>query len=192
MQKKIYIIFLILIVLIIILFSYKKNLKSSNLDITDNQKLGIEVEEKNYSNIIKNVQYVGKDEKGNGYIIIADEGEIDIKNTDIIFLKNVKAEINLKNSNKILIFSDFGKYNIKNFDTIFSKNIIIKYLKNTINGEYLELSITNDSMTVSKDVIYKNESNILKADVMEMKISTKDTKIFMYEDKKKVLIESLN
>ena len=40
-------------------------------------------------------------------------------------------------------------------------------------------------MIISKNVIYTNLENILKADVIEMNIKTKDTKIFMYENKKK-------
>ena len=40
-------------------------------------------------------------------------------------------------------------------------------------------------MIISKNVIFTNLKNILKADVIEMNIKTKDTKIFMYEKKKK-------
>ena len=40
-------------------------------------------------------------------------------------------------------------------------------------------------MIISKNVIYSNLENILKADVIEINIKTKDTKIFMYERKKK-------
>ena len=76
---------------------------------------------------MKNVKYVSKDAKGNEYTILALEGQIDISNNNIIFLKDVRAFIKLKNSNNININSDFGKYNINNFDTIFSKNVIITY-----------------------------------------------------------------
>ena len=47
-------------------------------------------------------------------------------------------------------------------------------------------------MVISKKVIYTNESNILKSDVIEINIETKDTKIFMYEDNKKVNIKNKN
>ena len=47
-------------------------------------------------------------------------------------------------------------------------------------------------MIISKNVVYNNQENILKADVVEIDIKTKDTKIFMYEDKKKVKIQSKN
>ena len=43
-------------------------------------------------------------------------------------------------------------------------------------------------MIVSRNVIYTNLENILKADVIEMNIKVKDTKIFMYENEKKVNI----
>jgi hypothetical protein len=47
-------------------------------------------------------------------------------------------------------------------------------------------------MLISKKVVYTNLENILKADVIEINIKTKDTKIFMYENKKKVNIKSKN
>ena len=40
-------------------------------------------------------------------------------------------------------------------------------------------------MIISRKVVYTNLENILKADVIEMNVKTKDTKIFMYENKKK-------
>ena len=47
-------------------------------------------------------------------------------------------------------------------------------------------------MIVSKNVIYTNLENILNADVIEINIETKDTKIFMYENQKKVNIKNKN
>ena len=144
------------------------------------------------SNIIENVKYTTKDKDGNEYIITALTGEIDYSNPDILFLTKVRAVINLNNSDKITIVSKYGKYNSKNFDTIFSKNVIINYLDNKINGEYLDFSLERNSMIISKNVIYTNLKNILKADVVEIDVKTKDTKIFMYEDEKKVNIKSKN
>ena len=144
------------------------------------------------SNTIKDVNYISKDVKGNEYIINASTGEIDINNPDIIYLTNVIAIINLKNSNTINIKSDFGKYNTKNFDTIFSKNVLINYLDNKIAGEYLDFSLERNLMVISRDIVYTNLDNILHADVLEMNIETKDTKIFMYESEKKVNIKNKN
>ena len=150
-------------------------------------------EDKSYSlNIIENVSYSSKDVKGNEYIIEANKGEVDLVNSNIIFLTQVNAIIKLYDGNLVLIDSDFGKYNINNFDTIFSKNVIINYLENKITGEYLDFSMMRNSMIISKDVTYTNQKNILKADVIEVDIETKDTKIFMYENTKKVNIKNQN
>ena len=46
-------------------------------------------------------------------------------------------------------------------------------------------------MIISRDVILKNNENSLEADVIEMNIKTKDIKIYMYEEHKKVKIKSL-
>ena len=160
-----------------------------------NQNINLEVEEESSknSNIIKEIKYSSKDLKGNEYIILADEGEIDLDNSDIIFLKNVKAFINLIEKNEtITVVSDFGKYNTINYDTIFSQNVKIQYQDNTITGDYLDFSMKKNLLIISKNVVYTNPTNILKADVIELDTTTNNTKIFMYNSKDKVNIESRN
>ena len=161
----------------------------------NNQNINLEAEEEisTNSNIIKDIKYSSKDLKGNEYIILADEGEIDLDNSDIIFLKNVKAFINLIEKNEtITVVSDFGKYNTINYDTIFSQNVKIQYQDNTITGDYLDFSMKKNLLIISKNVVYTNPTNILKADVVELDTITKDTKIFMHNSKDKVNIESRN
>ena len=185
MQKKNTYFFLISILIIIIIsyfYFFNKN------EIIENNKTNDDVPYN--SNIIKNVNYTSKDAKGNEYIINADLGEIDYSNSDIIYLTDVKAIINLNNKNTIDITSDYGKYNTANFDTIFSKNVIVDYLENKITSEYLDFSLNRNSMIISKNVIYTNLDNILNADVVEINIETKDTKIFMYNTSEKVNIKS--
>ena len=98
----------------------------------------------------------------------------------------------MKNYELIEISSDFGKYNVNNYDTIFSKNVIITYLDNKIIGDYLDFSFEKNLMIVSKNVILNNEKNTLQADVVELNIKTKDIKIFMHEENKKINVISLN
>ena len=45
-------------------------------------------------------------------------------------------------------------------------------------------------MIISRNVVYTNMKNIMRADVIEVDIKTKNTKIFMYENKKKINIKS--
>ena len=142
------------------------------------------------TNIIEDVEYTTRDKDGNEYLIKAKQGEIDFSNPSIIFLSKVNALIKLTESEEVVIFSDFGKYNSENYDTIFSKNVIIDYLDNKITGEYLDFSLERNSMIISKNVIYNNVENVLEADLVEINIKTKDTKILMYEQDKKVSIKS--
>ena len=107
-----------------------------------------------------------------------------------MFLENIIAYIFLKESETIKITSDFGKYNSKNYDTIFSKNVIIIYPGHKITGEYLDFSFLNNLGTISTNVIYVGNKTRLIADRIEINITTKDTKIFMNDNIKKVLIES--
>ena len=182
-------IFLIIFFVSLVFFIY---IKVSETEKTAETSVELDQDVKSNLNIINDVKYNSKDSEGNDYEILASLGEIDYSNSDIIYLTNVKASIKLKNSENITINSDFGKYNNINFDTIFSKNVIIKYLDNKITSEYVDFSIKRNSMEISKNVLYTSEENVLKADVIEINIKTKDTKIFMYEENKKVNIKSKN
>ena len=177
----------VLITFLLIIFNLNQN--SKNLI---KEKKEIVQEEIENSNAIKDVEYKSKDSSGNEYILNASEGIIDQNNTNIIYLTSIKATIELKDYNTINISSNFGKYNIDNFDTIFSKNVIIEYLDNMIIGEYLEFSLSKNLMTISRNVVFKNDKSSLKADVIEVDIKTKDIKISMYEENKKINIKSLN
>ena len=192
MEKKVYIRFIISIFAIIIFFLlYSKYFQKKEIESPLTQK--IEEEDFTDSNQIKDIKYSSKDLKGNEYILLAKEGEIDLDNNDIIFLKDVTAYIKIiKNNEIITIISSYGKYNTINYDTIFSDNVKINYLDNQIMGDYLDFSIMKNMLIISKNVVYTNPENILKADVVELNTITKDTKIFMYNSKEKVNIESLN
>ncbi len=179
---------LLFIIFFFIYSNYFKKKEINNINTS-------ELKEDNFtnSNIIKDIKYSSKDLKGNEYIILAKEGEIDLNNSDIIFLKDVKAYINLIEKNEtITVISTFGKYNSVNYDTIFSKNVKIKYIDNLITSDYLDFSMMKNILIISKNVVYTNLENILKADVIELDTITKDTKIFMHNSKEKVKIESLN
>ena len=172
--------------------SNDKNLieKKKAAKLVDNENIEISNEKIESLNIIEDVSYSAKDVRGNEYFLKAREGTIDQNESNFIFLKSVKAIIDLKDYKLIEISSDFGKYDINNYDTIFSKNVIITYLDNIITGDYLDFSWDKNLMLISRDVILKNNKNSLQADVIEMDIEKRDIKIFMYEDSKKVNIRT--
>ncbi|MDC2989675.1 LPS export ABC transporter periplasmic protein LptC [Candidatus Pelagibacter sp.] len=187
-HKRLIIFLIIIIIITLIVFKFYKK---EEVKLIKN----IEPIEENFSNsnIIKDIKYTSRDLKGNEYTILAEEGEIDLNNSDFIFLKNVTAYIKLiKNNELITIISNFGKYNTVNYDTIFSKDVKINYLDNRITGNYLDFSMMKNLLIISKNVVYTNPENILKADVVELDTLTKDTKIFMHNYKEKILVKSRN
>ena len=189
-KKKILKIFLILLFLVILLilflrfFNENKKNEEINLDISKQNDIE--------SNLIKGISFFSKDKKGNEYILKAEEGEVDLSNNKIIYLKKITAQVVLNNSEDIIIISDFGKYNIENYDTIFSKNVLIKYLDSRISSNYMEFSINKSLMTITNNVIYSNNDNLLKADAVEFNTDTKKVNIFMYDSSEKVKIISKN
>ena len=195
MKKKIFLkIILILSLLAMTWFVYleyfKKDKKLFSKQV--NSSTNIEEVALYNSNIIKDINYTSRDLKGNEYILIAKEGEIDLDNSDIIFLTDVTAYIKLvKNSELIAITSNYGKYNTINYDTIFSKNVKIDYIDNIITGDYLDFSMMKNLLIISRNVIYTNLKNIMKADVLELNTTTKDTKIFMFNSSEQVNVTNI-
>jgi len=207
MKKKNF--FKLLLILILIIFTwfiysnyFKKNIKlisktlstSETTSASETTKITSDIDEEAVynSNIIKDLNYTSKDLRGNEYSLNAKKGEIDLNNSDIIFLTDVTANIKLaENSELILITSNYGKYNTINYDTIFSKNVKIDYVDNIITGDYLDFSMLNNLLIISRNVVYKNLENTMKADVLEFDTKTKNTKIYMYDSKKQVVINNL-
>ena len=131
------------------------------------------------STYIDDINYISTDAKGNKYQITAKQAEIKVENSDVMFLKDVVAFINIKDSDTVKITSNFGKYNSKNYDTIFSENVIVIYPRHKITGEYLDFSFLSNLGTFTENVVYTGEKTNLFADKIEMNLTTKDTKIFL-------------
>ena len=185
----------ILLIFLIILISslfYLKYFDNKPEDPKEKKTLEkININQNQSSTYIDNIDYISSDTKGNKYQLTAEQAEIKVENSDVMFLENVKAYIYIKDSDVIKITSDFGKYNSKNYDTIFSKNVIVIYPGHKITGEYLDFSFLNNLGTISKNVIYSGDKKNLFADKIEMNLTTKDTKIFMNDRTEKVIVKGV-
>ena len=178
-----------LIFLISLLFFFKYFNKSSK-NLQENIITSKTSNDKNSSsNYIDYINYISTDSKGNKYQITAKQAEIDLDNPDTMFLEDVIAYIFMKKSDTIKITSNFGKYNSQNYDTIFSKNVIITYPGHKITGDYSDFSFLKNLGTISTNVIYTGDKRDLFSDRIEINLTNKDTKIFMNDNSKKVLIK---
>ena len=177
-------IFLIFLISLSFYLEYFNNSRESQKNKVLEKKTNIN--QNSSSTYIDNIDYISFDVKGNKYQITAKQSEIKIENTDLMFLTDVIAYIFIKDSDTVKNTSNFGKYNSKNYDTVFSENVIVIYPGHKITGEYLDFSFLKDLGTISKNVIYSGDKTNLFADKVEINLTTKDTKIFMYENKEKV------
>ena len=139
-------------------------------------------------NIIKDIQYLSKDETGNVYSIFAEYGEIKDQASNIIYLKNVKAKISILNSDDINIKSDYAKYNSKNYDTNFYENTKIDYAEHNINCEYLDLLFNKKLAILYESIVYKNLQTKLLADRLEIDLISKNSTLSMKDKKEKIKI----
>jgi LPS export ABC transporter protein LptC len=185
---QIFIIFIIFIIFTSLYVRYfNKSSKSLEKIITLQEE---KVNKDNSSNYISDVNYASFDVSGNEYQITATQAQIDVNSPDVMFLENVVANVFILNSKDVKITANFGKYNTKNHDTIFSKNVVIIYPEHKITGEYLDFSFLNNFGNISTNVIYIGENRSLFADKAEINLTTKDTKIYMDDNSRKVLIKS--
>ena len=181
---------MVLVIIFISLWFYLKYFTENFKDVK--KTLAIEKVDENQnstSTYINDINYVSTDVRGNKYQITAKLAEIKIENPDLMFLSDVVAFVFIKDKDTVKITSNFGKYNTNNYDTIFSENVIVIYPEHKVTGEYLDFSFLTNLGVFTTNVIYTGEKTNLFADKMEMNLTTKDTKIFMNDAGKKVLIE---
>ena len=181
---------MILIIILISLWFYLKYFTKNFEDAKETPVIEkIDENQNTTSTYINDINYVSSDAKGNKYQITAKQAEIKTENSDVMLLRDVVAYIFIKDSDKIKITSNLSKYNTKNYDTIFSENVIVIYPGQKITGEYLDFSFLNNLGTFTTNVIYTGEKTNLFADKIGVNLITKDTKIFMIDSEKKVLIK---
>ena len=194
MYKKIIIQFLLLAVLFGIIlsvfflyFDKEKNQKETILKTS--KILNSEIDNKT-GTLIKDLNYSFSDPSGNNYELFAELGEVDIKNSDKMFMTNVKALIYLKNSAPIKIVSKYANYNKIDHETNFFENVELTHLVHKAISENLDISFNSNKASMYKNIIYNKPGTQLTADRLEIDLITKNTKIFM--DKKYEKIKIIN
>jgi hypothetical protein len=152
----------------------KENIIEKNLD--------------NESNLMKDIEYLSKDNNGNQYKIKSNFGQIDNKNPNLILMTDVEAIISMSNKKKILIFSKYASYNSKNYETDFYNDVKLHYESHNIQAQNLNLSFENNLVSMSNNIIYKNLDTNIIADKLEIDFLNKKTKIFMEDSNQKIKI----
>ena len=192
MYKKIIIQLLLLLTLFGIIlsvfflyFNKEKNQKETNLKTS--KIISTEIDNET-GTLIKDINYSFSDPSGNYYELFAELGEVDIKNSDKMFMTNVKALIYLKDSPPIKIVSKYANYNKTDHETNFFEDVELTHLVHKATSENLDISFNNNKASMYKNIVYNKPGTQLTADRLEIDLITKNTKIFMDNKSEKIKI----
>ena len=182
---------ILFLIIIILFFSYNylldANRKKGIVDAgQESENKEINLSKNSDLEVIEELSYISSDEKGNTYKILSDSGKINEEDPDILLLKNVFAEITLKNSGKIFIYSDQAKYNKSNLNTHFFENVELNYEDHNIKSENIFLDYVTKEVKIAENVVYNDSNNKLNADAIDMDLITKFSKIYMINKDNKI------
>lgn len=207
MRKKtitqvILIIFLIILTYLVFKKYYIKNEINSG-PIKKGSAISKSESQKTDKNLIKDISYTANNNRGDIYLLLADYGEIYMDNQELMFLTEVNGKITLHDGIIITIKSDFANFNTDNFETTFINNVIVERGDEKITGDELYLVLEKDEKEIqdsiekdenlvrmSRNVIYKKPGYNLLADILEIDLITKNIRIYMMDEYKKVIATS--
>lgn len=193
------IVILILLNFVVFNFYYKADFKKDQVDLK-NKEIGEKSLKVKKNDLIENLKYTSNNSRGDIYELFADFGEANLENPDIMFLTNVNGRIKSKNKPDVLLTSNFANFNTKTFETTFIDNVKISRHDEIITGDelYLVLDLDKDDLNkeenllrMSNNVFFKKPGYSLKADIVEIDLITKNSKIYMKNNIKKVSVTSV-
>ncbi len=132
---------------------------------------------KNINNLVKDVEYVSVDQKGNKFYLLATSGKSNEKNNDILDLENVRGKITSDKRDTIFIVSDFGKYNSVSLNSKFYENVVIDYQDKKITCINFDINMETNKAIAYNDVLITDPKSIMKAGIVEFDLKTKDINI---------------
>ena len=194
MEKKTLTQIFFLIIIVVLVFSvYNKYFVSKKENYSKKTTQTVEnTNNEEKSNVVYDIEYISYDNSGGKYIITALRGEISNKDKNLTLMENVNATILLKDSSPINFWSNKAVYNNMNYTTKFYGDVLMTYMKHNIKSDNLNLNFSKNLATISDNVVYKNSNTSLKADTVKIDLLTKDTKIYMNDDSKKIKVISTN
>ena len=196
MHKKILVQFLLLVIVLSIILSiffiyFNKENNINEKVIESSKVLKSEIDDKT-GTLIKDLNYSFSDASGNSYELFSELGEVDIKNSNNMFMTNVEALIYLKNSPPIKIVSKYANYNKMDHETNFFEDVVLTHLIHKATSDNLDISFSNNTATMYNNIIYNKPETQITADRLEIDLITKNTKIFMDNEPEKIKIINKN
>ena len=183
------------LILIIIALIYRHYFFQKRVEILDKKKEITLDENKKRNlpvNIVKNIIYESRDEKGNVYTIKSEYGEFNDAVNDIILMTKVHAIIKLNDGSFMTLRSENAKYNIVNYDTNFFNEVKMYYLDHEVEANNIDVYFKDSKLEAFNNLVYRNLDLSLIADKVEVNLIEKSSKIFMFDDDKIKVIKKIN
>jgi len=150
-----------------IIFVENKNKKKSKKKIVKEE----------IRNLVKDVEYISVDQRGNRFRLLANSGKTNNTNQNILELENVRGEINSDKRDTIYIESDYAKYNSTNLNSKFYQNVIINYQNKKITCINFDINMETNKAIAYNNVIITDPQSIMKAGIVEFDLKTKNVNI---------------
>tara|TARA_B100000700_G_C14753607_1_gene718750 strand:+ start:101 stop:811 length:711 start_codon:yes stop_codon:yes gene_type:complete len=173
----------------------KKKIEISENAVENDSKITNENKEKlnkqkkeQVKNLVKDVEYLTTDKKGNRYKILATSGRTNLDDNNVLDLDNVRGVITSEKRPPIYIVSDFAEYNSSNLDSKFYQNVVINYLDKQINCDNFDINMETNIAIAYNNVIVTDPQSKMTAGKIILDIETKDIIINPENDKSKVKV----
>ena len=150
----------------------KKEIKSKNNQIDSTSQKNNQIK-----NLTKEIEYITSNKNGDIFKILAKYGETNIKNSNILDLKQVNGEILSSERSTIFISSDLANYNYTNKNSKFYNNVKIEYDSIIITCDKLDLNMSDNIAVAYNNVVMRDDKSTMKAQIITLDILTKDINI---------------
>ena len=168
--------------------SDKSDLNPEKKNDIQNVEAKTKVKKPEIKNLVKDVEYLTTDRKGNKYKILATSGRTNIDNKDILDLDNVRGIITSSKRSTVYIVSDFAEYNSSDLNSKFYHNVVINYEDKEITCDYFDVDMETNIAIAYNNVVVTDPKSIMKAGKIILNIETKVININPNNKKKKISV----
>ena len=146
-----------------------EEVKSENLNLNKKTK----PDKPEIDSVVKDIEYLTTDKKGNKYKILATSGRTNSEDKNVLDLDNVRGVITSKDKSKVYIVSDYAEYNSSKLQSNFYQNVIINYEDKQINCDYFDVDMKTNIAIAYNNVVVTDPQSIMKAGRIILDIETK-------------------
>ena len=131
----------------------------------------------------ENIEYKGLYDFDKPFKVGSEKAYILNEEPDIVYMKNMRVILHLKDNRVVEITSQKGRYNKTNYDCFFEQNVYATDGETNITANNLDLLATENFVKVYNDVNLDYVTGRLWADKIDYDFETKNFKVSMLDDK---------